>query len=151
MMVTGIRFLNIILVALVSGATFGIWFGYNPKTFSASTYIEQQQGAIRGLNTMMPALGLGTVLLTLFSAFQQKDDKSTVLQLLTASVLLIGSGLITRFGNQPINSMVMTWTADSMPADWTAWRDRWWSFHIIRTLASLLALLLIVWAALRKS
>jgi len=43
-MVTGIRFLNIILVALVSGATFGIWFGYNPKTFSASTYIEQQQG-----------------------------------------------------------------------------------------------------------
>ena len=150
-MVTGTRFLNIILVALVSGVQFGIWVGYNPQTFSASTYVEQQQGAIRGLNTLMPVLGLVSVLLTLFSAFQQKDDKSTFYVLLTGAALLIVSGLVTRFGNQPINRVVMTWTADSIPADWAAWRDRWWSFHIIRTLASLLALLLIVWSALKKS
>lgn len=146
-----IQFLNIILAALIAGAVFGIWIGYNPKNFSAPTYIEQQQGAIKALNTLMPILGLITIILTLISAFQQKDSKSVFITLLIATGFLIISGLVTRFGNQPINSLIMTWNVNAPPANWTELRDKWWSFHIVRTLASFIALCLIVWANIRRA
>jgi hypothetical protein len=41
-----IRFLNIIIAALLAGTSFGIWIGYNPLNLSPSTYIEQQQNMI---------------------------------------------------------------------------------------------------------
>jgi len=41
-----IRFLNIILAALLAGVSFGIWIGFNPLKVSPSTYIEQQQNMI---------------------------------------------------------------------------------------------------------
>ena len=71
-----VQFFNIIMAALIAGAVFGIWIGYNPKNFSASTYVEQQQGAIRSLNTLMPILGLITTILTLISAFSKKKVKA---------------------------------------------------------------------------
>jgi len=149
-MITSIRFLTIILVALITGAQFGVWFGYNPKHFSVSTYLEQQQGAIRGLNTLMPVLGLVSIVLTLLSAFLQREDRSIFSVLLIAAAFLLTSGLVTRFGNQPINKVVMTWTMDNVPANWTDWRDKWWSLHIVRTLTSFLSLILLVWSGVKK-
>lgn len=145
-----VRFFNIIVVALVAGTIFGIWIGYNPKNLSAPTYIEQQQNAINALNTLMPLLGLIAILLTLTSAFLQKKDKNTFIFLLTASVLLILSGLTTRFGNQPINSIVMTWDMNSPPGNWMELRDKWWTYHIIRSLTAITGLCLIVWSSMKK-
>ena len=48
-----IRFLNIIIAALLAGTSFGIWMGFNPLNLSPLTYIEQQQNMIRALNTSM--------------------------------------------------------------------------------------------------
>ncbi len=113
-----IRFCNIVMVALVTGTIFGIWIGYNPKDLSAPTFIEQQQNVILALNTLMPILGLITILLTLTSAFLQRKDKVALSVLLVASAFLIVSGLTTRFGNQPINSIVMTWDMNTPPNNW---------------------------------
>jgi hypothetical protein len=54
-----IRFLNIIIAALLAGTSFGIWMGFNPLNLSPSTYIEQQQNMIRALNTLMIILVFG--------------------------------------------------------------------------------------------
>ena len=86
------------MVALVTGIIFGIWLGYNPIGLSAPTYIEQQQGAINALNTFMPILGIIATLLTLCSAILQRKEKGVFIILLIATVFLILSGLITRFG-----------------------------------------------------
>lgn len=43
MTVTFIRFVNLILAALLAGTNFGIWMGFNPSNYSPSTYLEQQQ------------------------------------------------------------------------------------------------------------
>ena len=145
-----IGFLNIIIAALVAGTVFGIWIGYNPKDLSATAYIEQQQSAINALNTLMPLLGLLTILLTFFSAYLHKKEKSIFITLLVAVVFLIVSGVTTRFGNQPINSIVMSWNASSPPANWVELRDEWWSFHILRTFTSVVGLCLIVWVNLKK-
>jgi len=145
-----IRFCNIVMVALVTGTIFGIWIGYNPKDLSASTFIEQQQNAILALNTLMPILGLITILLTLTSAFLQRKDKVAFLVLLVASAFLIVSGLTTRFGNQPINSIVMTWDMNTPPNNWTELRNQWWIFHELRTLFAFIGLCLIVWTSIKK-
>ncbi|MDO8898877.1 MAG: DUF1772 domain-containing protein [Bacteroidales bacterium] len=145
-----IRFCNIVMVALVTGTIFGIWIGYNPKDLTASTFIEQQQNAILALNTLMPILGLITILLTITSAFLQRKDKIAFSILLVASVFLIVSGLTTRFGNQPINSIVMTWDMNTPPNNWMVLRNQWWTYHELRTLSAFIGLCLIVWSSIKK-
>ena len=146
-----IRFFNVVMVALITGTIFGIWLGYNPKDLSAPTFIEQQQSAIVALNTLMPILGLITILLTLTSAILQRKEKRVFTILLIAAFFLILSGITTRFGNQPINSIVMTWDMNTPPNNWVELRDQWWTYHKIRTFTALIALCLIVWMSIKES
>ena len=98
----------------------------------------------------MPVLGLIAILLTLFSAFLQRGDKPVFYILLCAAAFLILSGLITRFGNQPINSIVMTWNSSAPPDNWEQLRDEWWTFHSMRMCTSLVAFALIIWGSIRR-
>lgn len=139
-----IRFLDIIMAGLIAGILFGIWLGYNPRNLSATTYLEQQQSAIKALNTLMPLLGLITIVLTLISAFLRKENKPVFILLLIAAIFLVISGLVTRLGNQPVNTIVMTWNKAAIPNNWTELRDKWWSLHKIRAVAALLAFCLII-------
>ena len=142
-----VRLFNIVFAALVAGGMFIIWIGYDPVTFSPSTYVEQQQNAIRALNFLMPLLGGATVLLTLLAAFMQRKDRKAFVLLIVGAAFLIMSGLFTRFANQPINDTVMTWEIARPPANWTELRDQWWGFHKLRTFCGLIALVLITWAS----
>ena len=115
---------------------------------SAVAYVEQQQNAIRALNVLMPVLGLVSIILTVAFAILCKGDKLGRSLLLTAAVLLVIGGLVTRFGNQPINAIVITWDLNNIPTTWTTLRDNWWTFHIIRTLTTLAGFALIVWVTI---
>jgi uncharacterized membrane protein len=145
-----VRLANIVFAALVAGGMFIIWAGYDPATLSPSTYVEQQQNAIRALNVLMPVLGAITILLTLVSAVLQRKNRTAFVLLIVAAAFLAISGLVTRFGNQPINDLVMTWDIARPPADWTELRDQWWGFHRLRTICGVIALILIAWTAARK-
>jgi len=52
-----VRFVLLVVLALLVGSMFGTWVGYDPAGLSASAYVEQQQNAIRSLNTLLPAMG----------------------------------------------------------------------------------------------
>jgi uncharacterized membrane protein len=120
-----IRFIGLLLMSLLVGTMFGIWLGFNPSMLSAATYVEQQH-TIRALNTVLPALGAVCILLTAALAVLTKDDTRARYLLIAAVVCLVAAGLITRFANQPINSQVMTWSAQAPAANWTELRDAWW-------------------------
>lgn len=141
--------MNIFVAAIVVGVMFGIWLGYNPAGLSASAYVEQQQAAIRGLNVIMPILGAIGIVLTLLQAWLVRSDRASFWLLLIGAVLLIAAGLITRFGNQPINARVITWSAAAPPSEWARARDLWWHWHVLRTIAGLVALGCIIAASLR--
>ena len=143
-----VRLANIIFAALIAGGMFVIWTGYDPATLSPSTYVEQQQNAIRALNVVMPVLGAIAIALTLISALLQRKDRTVFVLLVVAAAFLIISGVVTRFGNQPINALVMTWDIARPPANWTELRDQWWGFHRLRTFCGLIALALITWASI---
>jgi Domain of unknown function (DUF1772) len=145
-----IRFLNIILAALLAGTSFGIWIGFNPMNLSPSTYIEQQQNTIQALNVLMITLIFSATIITIISAFLQKSNTPVVITLLIAALFFIICILISRFGNQPINKIIMTWTTDSLPVNWSDLRDKWWSFHIMRTVAEVKGLFLVTWTSVKK-
>ena len=134
------QLMAILLIALIAGSTFGIWQGYDPALYSPGTFVEVHQGAVRGLNTLLPMMGFATIVLTLVLTL--RSDRHTAVRGLywTTLALLILAGLITRLANQTINAMVMTWTADAMPGNWTEIRDSWWFWHTVRTLVSIAAL-----------
>ena len=62
---------------------------------------------------------------------------------LAASAAMIIAGLITRFGNQPINAVVMSW-GRLPPAGWEILRDSWWSWHLARLAAGIVAEILLI-------
>ena len=145
-----IRFLNIILAALLAGVSFGIWIGFNPMDLSPSTYCELQQNMLRALKVLMISLVVIATIITIVSAFLHKNNKSACIALLVAALFFIACIIITRFGNKPIDDMVMTWTKDTLPDNWTELRDKWWSYHVMRTIAELAALFLITWTSFKR-
>src|SRR5258708_4571768 len=139
-----INFANLLLAALVVGTMFGIWLGFNPADLSAGAYVEQQQQAIRALKVAMPVLGAITTMLTLASAFFSRGNRQRMFMLLAAFVCLVIVGLVTRFLNQPINAVVITWTASSPPSNWIEIRDEWWKWHVARTAIGVVGLCLLI-------
>jgi len=146
-----IDFANLLLAALVAGTMFGIWLGYNPAGLNANVYVEQQQHAIGALNVVLPVLGGITVLLTLIAAALTAGDRQRLALLLSAAACFVVAGLVTRFLNQPINAVVMTWSADSPPANWMQLRDDWWRWHVMRLTAGICGLSLLIAATLKRS
>ena len=102
-----IRFLLLVLLALLVGTMFGIWVGANPAGLSAAAYVEQQQNAIRSLNTLLPVMGAICIALAITLALLTKTDRRSRYLLLGAAMLMLVAAIVTRIGNQPINAVVM--------------------------------------------
>ena len=148
MTTTILRFVLVVLLALLVGTMFGIWIGFNPASLSASAYVEQQQNTIRSLNTLLPVMGAVCIVLTVVLASLSKRDPRSRFLLIAAAVLMFIAGLVTRLENQPINAIVMTWSVQAPAGNWAQLRDLWWQWHVVRTVAGIVALALTVFAAL---
>jgi hypothetical protein len=151
MLIASIRFVSLLLTALLVGTMFGIWLGYNPAPLSSSAFVEMQQNAIRALNVPLPILGLVCIVLTAALAALTKADKRARWLLVIAALCLAAAGLITRFANQPINAVVMSWSAQAPPGDWAALRDTWWHWHTLRTAVAVAGFALALLAAVGRS
>lgn len=128
-----IRVLDLILALILFAVVVTVMVMDNPTGVSFADYVSRQQAMIRMLNTPMPILGAVTILLALISAGLHWSQSRSRWFWILGALFLIVSGLITRFLNQPINAMVMTWTSSAPPADWEALRDKWWQWHLART------------------
>jgi hypothetical protein len=145
-----LAFANLLLASLVVGTMFGIWLGYNPMDLAPAVYIAQQQQAIRALNVTMPILGGITALLTIAAAVLARADRTRLGVLVAAAACFVVAGLITRFLNQPINAVVMTWSADAPPSNWAELRDLWWRWHVMRTVVGIGGLGLLIAATMNR-
>ena len=143
-----VGFANLLLAALLIGTMFGIWLGYNPMELSAGAYIEQQQHAIRALNVVMPVLGALVALLTLASALLARRSRTQFALFVGALICFVAAGVVTRFLNQPINAVVIVWSALAPPANWIELRDAWWQWHMLRTVIGIVGLSLLIAANL---
>jgi uncharacterized membrane protein len=145
-----VSFTNLSLAALVVGAMFGTWLGGNLVDLSPSAYVQQQQHAIRALNVVMPALGWSLALITASSSILARGNRRRLALLVTALACFMAAGLVTRFLNQPINAIVMTWSAEAPPDNWAELRDEWWRWHVLRTASGVVGLSLLIVAHLAE-
>ena len=118
-----LQFILTVSLALLVGTMFGIWVGFNPAGLSAVAYVEQQQNMIRSFNILLPAMGAICILLTLMLAFLYEKDFRCRYLLFVSAAFLIAAGLITGLANQPINAIVITWSAQAPPPNWMHLRD----------------------------
>ncbi len=142
------RFSLLLLLSLLVGTMFGIWVGYNPASLSATSYVEQQQNAIRAFNTLLPVIGAVCILLTAALAFRAQSDPRVRYLHVAAAICMVIAAVVTRFGNQPINAVVMTWSAQAPAVNWMQLRDAWWEWHVVRSVAGIGALALTFLAVL---
>jgi uncharacterized membrane protein len=145
-----IDFANLLLAALLVGAMFGLWLVLNPAGLTANNYVALQQQGIRTLNTAMPALGAATILVTITAAVIGRGDRLRLWILIGTVACFVAAGLITKFLNQPINAIVITWKSDSPPANWMALRDEWWRWHVVRMVAGLGGLSLLIASSMQR-
>jgi uncharacterized membrane protein len=150
-LVRALLFVAVLCGGLVAGATFGIWQGYDPRALNAAAFVAMHQGAVRGLNVLLPLLGLIAILSIAISAWLMRRERTVLWLLVAALFCMVAAGSSTRFFNQPINAEVMNWTADSVPDNWTDLRATWWQWHVARTVAAILGFAFTVAAALRTS
>ena len=137
---------SLVVTSLLVGSMFGVWQGFDPVSFSPTTFVEVQQGAIRGLNTLLPAMGVVSIALTFVLGYFARGRRTRVLYV-GAAVALAVAGIITRFENQPINDIVMAWRG-TPPEGWQALRDIWWSWHLARLAAAFAGEVLLINAVL---
>ena len=100
-------------IALIAGATFGIWRGLGGASFSAATFIDVHQQLVHGLNVLLPAMGAAFAVLTAVLAYLARQRRPAFHFYLAALAFGIAAALLTRFWNQPINAQVMNWTPRS--------------------------------------
>lgn len=139
------RFVALLLSALTSGVFFGTRAGLGPSTkqFRQATYVEVQQATIRNLRPVMGTLLPASVAanLALLAVTTRGTGRSRAAAL-TAGGLLgqIASLAVTARYELPINSGVLTWSPTTPPPGWQTARDRWNTFHTVRTATSVAAL-----------
>jgi uncharacterized membrane protein len=144
-------FCSLLLASLVIGAMFGIWLSFNPAGLGAAAYVMQQQHGIRTLNGTMPVLGALTILLTIAAAALAHNDGTRFALLMGATTCFVAVALITRFLNQPINAIMIGWSPDSPPANWTQLRDAWWRWLVVRLAVGIGGLCLLIIAMLKHA
>ncbi len=137
---------SLVVTSLLVGSLFGIWRGFDPAAFSPATFVEVQQGAIRGLNTLLPVMGIVSIVLALALGWLARGRGARLLYV-GAALALAAAGIVTRFENQPINEIVMSWSGVP-PAGWQALRDNWWGWHVVRLAAAFVGQLLLINAVL---
>jgi len=151
MLSMAIDFTSLLLASLLVGAMFGVWLIFNPVGLEPAVYTTLLQQGIRTMNVTMPLLGMATILATTAAAVLARGNGGRLSLLVAAVACFVAARLVTRFLNQPINAIVMAWSVDSPPADWTRFRDEWRRWHMLRSAIGIAGLCLLIAATLDRA
>jgi uncharacterized membrane protein len=139
-LVRTVEFVAIALQMLVVGAFWGSWIGLSRSinTLTPATFVEighvmmEDYGPI--MSVLMPAAVVATLLAGVLVYKRHMLAGSLIL---LGCVCAVASPAITLIVNVPIDEIMAGWTVTTLPADWNQIRDRWETFHMIRTFVSL--------------
>ena len=141
-----VQFVSLVLVMLVTGVFWGSWLGLSRsiQTFTPDMFLAIGHTMIGNLAPVMPvlvmlaALSQGLLLVQLRSR-----GSSAFLPSLIGFVMFLIAVAVTLLVEVPIDNQIRSWTPASLPADWTLIRDRWETFHVLRTFSALGGLIML--------
>jgi uncharacterized membrane protein len=136
------HYFSLLLLLLVTGVFWGTWFTITRSIdqFSAAEFIHIGKVIISNVAVPMRIIMPSCIVLMAVSLWLHPRKKQAVFYLhIVGLFLIVIVLLVTLLVLVPIDNQIKTWTADTVPSDWNAIRDRWQTFHTIRTFCSIAA------------
>ena len=133
--------INLILVMLVTGIFWGTWFTLTRSLdlFPADNFIRIGKTLIGNvawpMRTLMPVTLLSLAWLCLITV----KVRPSFYFFAGSFLLMVITLLITVMVEVPIDNQIKTWTVHTVPDNWTALREKWGTFHALRTVTSVLS------------
>jgi uncharacterized membrane protein len=146
--------LSIVSSALVAGMFFGPWAALSRslKTFRPETFLAIVDRMNRNMAPIMTVLMPASLLAMIPVLIGSYGVLPEIFYLYaTAFVLFLVALVVTVFVEVPIVKEIVSWTAETLPANWQQQRDRWVRFHAIRVVAAVLSVVLLVIGAVFKA
>src|SRR4051812_46724311 len=88
--------IGLLVVGLLAGSLFGIWFGYDFTQYSPAAYLEVHQHAVSGLNELLPFMGLAAIAVMVALAWRSRRRRAVLAAYIVAAIGLAIAGLVTR-------------------------------------------------------
>ena len=105
----------------------------NKAVLTAEQYLFVQQHLYQGFGDRAGPIEAVAIISLVIATLILFRTRRSAFALSLVSLVAAAAGLaLFFFGNDPVNAVVRTWTLDSMPTDWQAFRDQWEWSHAIR-------------------
>ncbi|TYB60577.1 DUF1772 domain-containing protein [Nonomuraea sp. PA05] len=133
------------MAVLGSGLTAGVLFCVALSVVPAlralppDRYVQAHQLLGRNYDPTMPVIVLSTALVDVLLAVVTPEAGTRSLFVI-AGVLMVGVSAVSHLCNVPINRRVKGLDPAAMPQDWTDPRPVWRRWHLLRTVLSVVAL-----------
>ena len=145
------RFITLILAALDMGMAFCHTLELPAKmNYPPSLYVAVQHTLYRAFGTIPGASAeIGAILSAIVMVFfVRKRRPAFQLTLAGALFLAVAFFVVWIMFVAPVNAEIAKWTAESVPPDWTRWRDQWEYSHATRFVLQLIGFSMLVLAVL---
>ena len=132
------------LLMLITGVFWGTWFTLTRsiESFSPDEFIHIGKVIIANVAMPMRVIIPSGILFMLLSLWIYKRKKTASFYIgILSVILIIATLLITLLVLVPIDNNIKMWTATTIPTDFEAIRDKWRTYHAIRTFLSLASFL----------
>jgi uncharacterized membrane protein len=125
---------------LVTGVFWGSWMTLSRSIneFSGSEFIHIGKVIIANVaNPMRVIMPSAILFLTIHAAISYNSRRTRFYLIAAALALMVVTLLITLLVEVPIDNQIKTWTSPTIPADWNSIREKWQTFHRVRTFTSI--------------
>lgn len=130
----------VVVIGLLAGVLLGTGMDvFALRTLPKSSWVLHHQAMDALFRRVMPAFFNIAMLALIAASFVARGRARHFFA--AAAVLALVCIVITVRIEVPMNRLIATWTAESVPSNWTAIRDGWLRFHLYRTVTGILAFL----------
>ena len=133
-----VSLLAVLLVGLIAGLLVGTAIDHHRlRVLDATAWTSARQSIDAIFSRLLPWWWNITLLLLFFAAFLNQGRARWLF--LSAGMVLLFGVVITVVIEVPINKQIASWTPATIPNNWMQLRERWLSFHNVRSAAGVLA------------
>lgn len=146
MLVRVLRFVATLCAALVMGLTLShVLQAPGSLSLDGAKWLAVQHSFYGGFAVIGGAAEIIGLASATAVAIMVRHDRSGRRAAVVAAACFAGTLAAFALGNAPVNAQVATWTAATLPPQWTAARVRWETAHAASAVLSLAATVLLLW------
>ena len=135
-------FSNVLFCGALCGAQLSQWLtvGVAKRDFAAEPYVLLHQSQFAAVTPLMMPLGLLAILSFVpFLVARARLAPAARWTSLAGFIALFAALIISVAGVGPVDAAIAGWTLETIPVDWSGYRDRWDQLHASRTCAGVIA------------